>query len=114
VSAEREGEGVSSETAFKEAGPTFIRRLATLLAWLDEEYRFSADTAENELHFFDDPVHLDAYAETLDAIDWRTVTRSSGRPFYEGLARKVVGALRAEATAEHEERVRELVRSWQA
>ena len=44
------------------------------------------DGPENELHFFDDPVHLDAYAETLDAIDWRTVTPSSGRHFCEGLA----------------------------
>jgi hypothetical protein len=80
-----------------------------LLAWLDQEYRFSADAREEDLTFFIDPVHLDAYAESLDAADWRTVTRSDGGRFYIDLARKMMMALEAEESPDHVERVRALI-----
>jgi hypothetical protein len=106
------GDGKLEDMAI-DATPTFLRRLGTLLAWLDQEHRFSAGVQDDDdLAFFVDPVHLDAYAEGLDAEDWRTVTRSNGRSFYFALARKLVHALEAEVSPEHVDRVRALVSSW--
>jgi hypothetical protein len=108
----KRGDGAAIKETAIDANHRCLRRLGTLLAWLDQEHRFSADAQEEDLAFFVDPVHLDAYAESLDAENWRTVVRSEGSSFYLALARKMVLALQAEASPDHVERVRALVASW--
>jgi hypothetical protein len=92
----------------------FIRRLGALLAWLDQECRFSENAREEDMALLIDPVHLDAYAESLDGENWRTVTRANGRDFYLGLALRVVAALTAETSPDHVDRVQALVTSWKS
>jgi hypothetical protein len=107
-----EGQGGPIEPTAGHATSTFLRRLGTLLAWLDQEHGFSANVREEDLVFLTDPVHLDAYSEMLDGADWTTVTRSNARDFYLNLARKLVMALQAEESPDHTAHVRALIALW--
>ncbi len=92
----------------------YIRRLAALLAWLDQEHRITAELAGGEPAFYADPANLDAYAELLDANEWRTVGRSDGRTFFLQLASEIQKALATPGTEAHLARVRETKRVWDA
>jgi hypothetical protein len=93
---------------------TYIRRLAALLAWLDHEHRITAELVRGEPAFYADPANLDAYAELLDANEWRTVCQADGRTFFLQLAREIQKALVTPGTEDHLARVRETKRIWDA
>jgi hypothetical protein len=77
---------------------TRSRRLGALIAWIDEIHQFSrVESADDELPFFVDAVHLDAYAETLDSMDWKT-TREGGRAYYVCLARRAIAICRSDGS----------------
>jgi hypothetical protein len=109
-----EAAGAAISPREESTASTRMRRIAALLAWIDQEHRFSAEAAEGEPPFFIDAVHLDVYAEILDSSDWRTVVRPSGRAFYAHLAAELVRALEAPETEEHLNEVQTLRRASEA
>lgn len=91
---------------------TCVRRLAALLVWLDQEHRITEEMVPGELPFYADPANLDAYAELLDASEWRTAAKADAREFFLQFAREIKKALTAPSTEQHRARVRETKRIW--